>query len=173
MLSRDPNFRRIKLKARGLGGSATYWRGPDHLLIVTQDGYTERYRRIYFRDIQAVLIRRTSTWIWVMVCLITTLIVLGILPITVGNTIGYWFGGINLAIWSAFLTFHLIAGPTCGCRLVTAVQNRDLPHLSRWKQASRLFDALQPEVNRAQGRIAEAPPAPTVESPPPAAATTP
>ncbi len=172
MLSRDPNFRRVKLKARGLGGSATYWLGPDHLLIVTQDGYSERYRRIYFRDIQAVLIRRTSTWIWVMVILLGMLVVLGILPLTVGDTIGLWLGGINLGIWSAFLTFHLIAGPTCGCRLVTAVQNRDLPHLNRWKQAGRLLDALLPEVHRAQGRTTVAP-APTLESLPPDAATTP
>jgi hypothetical protein len=172
MLSRDPQFRRIKLKARGLGGSATYWLGPDHLLIVAQDGYSERYRRIYFRDIQAVLIRRTSTWIWILVFLIGMLVVLGILPLTVGDTIGYWLGGINLGLWSAFLTVHLIAGPTCGCRLVTAVQNRDLPHLNRWKQAGRLLDALLPEVNRAQGRTSVAP-TPTVESPPAGAAPTP
>ena len=37
MLSQDPQFRKIKIKARGVGGSATYWLGPDHLLIVTQD----------------------------------------------------------------------------------------------------------------------------------------
>lgn len=172
MLSRDPQFRSVKLKARGLGGSATYWLGPDHLLIVTQDGYSERYRRIYFRDIQAVLIRRTSTWIWIMVFLIGMLVVLGILPLTVGDPIGYWLGGINLGLWSAFLTLHLIAGPTCGCRLVTAVQNRDLPHLNRWKQAGRLLDALLPEVNRAQGRTIVAP-APTSENPPPDAAATP
>ncbi len=49
MLSKDPQFRKIKIKSRGVGGSATYWLGPDHLLIVTQDGYNERYRRIYYR----------------------------------------------------------------------------------------------------------------------------
>lgn len=164
MLSQDPQFRKIKIKSRGVGGSATYWLGPDHLLIVTQDGYNERYRRIYYRDIQAVVIRRTSTWIWITVVLIGILIVMGLLPLTSGDVFGLWFGGINLGIWTTFLILHLVGGPSCGCRLVTAVQNRDLPHINHWKQASRLVGELQAEVNRVQRRPAE-PSAPLATEP--------
>jgi hypothetical protein len=153
ILSKDPQFQKVRLGARGFGGSATYWLGPDHLLIVTQDGYTERYRRIYYRDIQALVIRRTATWIWITVMLIGALIVLGVLPLSIGDAIGLWMGGINIGIWGTFLAIHLIAGPTCGLRLITAVQNRDLPHINRWKQAERLVNALQAEVNRVQQRV--------------------
>lgn len=156
MLSQDPQFRKIKLKARGLGGSATYWLGPDHLLIVTQDGYSERYRRIYYRDIQALMIRRTSTWLWISAVLIGMLILMGLLPLTSGDVVGLWFGGINLGLWTIFLLCHLVSGPTCGCRLVTAVQNRDLPHVNHWKHASRLLAELQAEVNRVQRKPADA-----------------
>ena len=167
MLSKDPQFRKIKIKSRGVGGGATYWLGPDHLLIVTQDGYHERYRRIYYRDIQALVIRRTSTWLWITVVLIGMLILMGMLPLTIGDVFGLWFGGINLGIWTTFLIFHLVGGPSCGCRLVTAVQNRDLPHLNRWKRASRLVDELQAEVNRVQRSPAAAttPPAPENAAP--------
>lgn len=164
MLSRDPQFRKLKIKARSAGGSATYWLGPDHLLIVTVDGYNERYRRIYFRDVQAIIIRRTSTWIWMAVVMSLLLILAGILPISTGQLEGYIFGGIMITVVGVILVAHLIAGPTCGCRVVTAVQNRDLPHLNRWKPASRLLEALQAEVNRVQQPAAQATSSDAVET---------
>ena len=39
----------------------TVWLGRDHLLLVSRAGYTENYKRFYFRDIQAIIIRKTVT----------------------------------------------------------------------------------------------------------------
>ena len=39
----------------------TVWMARDHLLLVSRTGYTETYKRFYFRDIQAVIIRKTAT----------------------------------------------------------------------------------------------------------------
>ncbi|MBI1177329.1 hypothetical protein GC207_07805 [bacterium] len=150
MLSKDPQFRKLKIRGAGLIGSASYWLAPDHLLIVTIDGYTERYRRIYFRDIQAIIIRRTSTWIWLTVALSALTIVAGILPMSTGEIEGLISGGIMVAGFGSGLAFNLIAGPTCSCRIVTAVQNRDLPHINRWRKANRLLEALQNEISRVQ-----------------------
>ena len=36
------------------------WLGGDHLLCVSGPGYTEEYRRFYYRDIQAIITRRTA-----------------------------------------------------------------------------------------------------------------
>src|SRR3990172_8730879 len=36
------------------------WLGEDHLLHVMNRGYTEEYKRFYYRDIQAVLVRQTG-----------------------------------------------------------------------------------------------------------------
>ncbi len=38
----------------------TLWMGADHLLLVDRTGYTESYKRFYFADIQAIVVRRTS-----------------------------------------------------------------------------------------------------------------
>src|SRR5436305_8222975 len=43
-------------------GSSSLWLGKDHLLCIDTTGYTETYKRFYFRDIQAIVIRRTESW---------------------------------------------------------------------------------------------------------------
>src|SRR5208283_5906459 len=47
---------------------SSLWLGDDHLLFVECTGYTETYKRFYFRDIQAITIRKTTThavWNWI------------------------------------------------------------------------------------------------------------
>src|SRR5260370_609573 len=39
------------------------WQGRDHLLMVASSGFTESYQRFFFRDVQAVVVRRTSAGI--------------------------------------------------------------------------------------------------------------
>src|SRR5436853_630040 len=35
------------------------WQGEEHLLLVESDGYREYYKRFNYRDIQAVILRKT------------------------------------------------------------------------------------------------------------------
>src|SRR5947208_2826726 len=44
-------------------GKCCLWLAPDHLLAVETSGYTENYRRFFFRDIQAFTIQRTNHWL--------------------------------------------------------------------------------------------------------------
>ncbi|HAV61888.1 MAG TPA: hypothetical protein DCY13_05945, partial [Verrucomicrobiales bacterium] len=99
MLKDDPNYRRLKLRTTGILSSASYWMGKDHLLIVVLDGYRENYRRIYFRDIQSILLRRTNGWLFFGAGCLLMALLLGALPLSAGDAVGYWMGGINLAIW--------------------------------------------------------------------------
>ena len=43
--------------------SSNLWLGKDHLLLVESNGYSERYKRFYFKDIQALIIRKTKVGI--------------------------------------------------------------------------------------------------------------
>src|SRR5213082_404842 len=45
-------------------GNSSLWLGKDHLLCIDTSGYTENYKRFYFRDIQALLIRKTGRRKW-------------------------------------------------------------------------------------------------------------
>jgi hypothetical protein len=59
----------------------TVWMARDHLLLISRTGYTETYKRFYFRDIQAVIIRKTATaFVWNIVLMILALasILLGV-----------------------------------------------------------------------------------------------
>ena len=58
MNSPAPPYR--KLPGRGLGwaGFARLWIAEDHLLEVNSLLFTERYRRFFFKDISALVIRR-------------------------------------------------------------------------------------------------------------------
>ena len=49
---------------------SSLWLGKDHLLCVDSSGYTETYKRFYFRDIQAVTLvatKRRDIWNGVLV----------------------------------------------------------------------------------------------------------
>src|SRR5438045_8577020 len=41
-------------------GRSSLWLGKDHLLSIESTGYTENYKRLYFRDIQGICIRKTE-----------------------------------------------------------------------------------------------------------------
>src|SRR2546421_4946865 len=42
--------------------SSSLWLGKDHVLLIESNGYSEGYKRFYFKDIQALIIRKTQTW---------------------------------------------------------------------------------------------------------------
>src|SRR5437660_10422801 len=51
-----------RLPGRGLVAAqrVQLYQGADHLLQVASTGYSESYRRFYFRDIQAITIQKTQ-----------------------------------------------------------------------------------------------------------------
>src|SRR5215216_1524080 len=64
MLRNDHQYRRLKVSARGSIVSASYWLGPDQLLVVQTSGFSEQYQRFAFNDIQALIIRGTDAQRW-------------------------------------------------------------------------------------------------------------
>ncbi|MCI0746927.1 MAG: hypothetical protein L0Y58_16110, partial [Verrucomicrobia subdivision 3 bacterium] len=59
-MARAPKIYR-KLPGHGatLSHRVRLYLGPDHLLQVSSTGFTETYRRFYFRDMQSITIRTT------------------------------------------------------------------------------------------------------------------
>ena len=130
------------------------WLGPDHVLCVETEGYTESYKRFYFRDIQAITLRKTARWLVLAVStgLMTGLfgfIVLAVDTIEVKSVFGI-IGGV-CAI--PFL-LNFLYGPTCACQLRTAVQTEDIPSMGRIRRARKVIARLRPLIAKAQGQIA-------------------
>src|SRR5690349_19709098 len=123
-------YRRLPGTGSGAFEQVRLYLGPDHLLLVSSSGYTESYKRFYFRDIQAITVRasaRGKVWngIWGLLTLSAAAIALQV-------------GGVAFVVWLSIagiffllLAIHFSYGPTCICHIQTAVQTRPLPSLNR------------------------------------------
>ncbi|HMK49586.1 MAG TPA: hypothetical protein VK435_06005 [Thermodesulfovibrionales bacterium] len=152
-----------KLPGRGLkkGGTALIVRtrarlymGKNHLLCVYNTGYTEDYKRFYYKDIQALVTCRTSRGK-------TLNIVFGALTafhVLVTMLIGSPWNIISSSIAGLFLLLllaNIFRGPTSKAYLLTAVTMEDLPSLCRMKNALKVLELLRPVIEAAQGKLSK------------------
>jgi len=133
----------------------TLWLAQDHLLAVDWHGYSEEYKRFYFRDIQAITLRRTHrTTIVSLILLLVLALIAGIALLVENESPGSWPGflvpGAVFAIW---LVIHLLLGPSCRTHLRTAVHDQMLPSLNRVRVARGVVARLQPLIAAAQGEV--------------------
>lgn len=158
----EPAAKYIKLPGRGRRGSALFsyarsrlWLGEDHLLNVDFTVASEEYRRFYFRDIEAFVIRRTGGrqgWNWFFGVM---------LALTAGPFLAAWNsqgeGGfliaalVSLALWGTLILVNSLRGATCQTHIRTAVQLEQLPSLGRLPMARRVLERVQPLIVAAQG----------------------
>lgn len=134
----------------------------DHLLCVDAAWYTENYKRFYYRDIQAFIVRPTLHWlvgnlVW------GALLAFSSLPTIVllreGSPGGYFFLGLNVILLIGLIV-HLALGRTCDCYLQTAVQTENLPPLRRIRSANKALAKLAERIAAAQPPLATDPPPP-------------
>jgi hypothetical protein len=135
----------------GVGAiQATLWLGPDHLLVRDSVyGVSESYKRFYFQDIEAIIVRKTPRW------LIWNIIWAALAAISLGwYALPGWRDVPLLATAGCFLLGLLVnalLGPTCVTHLRTAVQKEELPPLNRLRKARRVLGTLLPVIAERQG----------------------
>ncbi len=130
------------------------WLGKDHLLYLeNRAGYTESYKRFYYRDIQAFILGKTqSGLIWNLV--LGLLFLLCALPaVMVHDTVGKAFLIFLAFVFGIILLIHWLYGPTCVCYIKTAVQTEELPSLSRLPRALKVIERLRSRIAEAQGEL--------------------
>jgi hypothetical protein len=140
------------------------WLGDDHLLLLETSGFTENYKRFYFRDIQTITVQETGrgrVWNIILgsILLLSTFVMFLTWP---SGAPARWNGGafageIALAtvmfISGVFLLVGLVAGPTCKTYLRTAVQTEELAALCRVRQTRKIMDKIRQLMVAAQGQI--------------------
>jgi hypothetical protein len=137
---------------------SSLWLGDDHLLCVDSSGFSETYKRFYFRDIQGIVISETNRrTIWNAVLILPAVFALAGLMMNafqprqnIGATIAW---SIVAAIFLVPFVINNILGATCACQLRTAVQIEELPSLSRVRQARKVLEKIRPFVTAAQGQL--------------------
>jgi hypothetical protein len=152
-----------KLPGRGLrravfAVSATrcrLWLAADHLLAVDYTIASEEYRRFYFRDIEAFIVRRTAqrqVWNWILLALLLLTAVPFFVAWRSEGSGGFLITALIVAgFWSLLLLINTLRGPTCQTHIRTAVQLEQLPSLSRLPVARRVLRLVQPLIVEAQG----------------------
>ncbi len=135
---------------------SSLWLGPDHLLRVNSNGYTETYKRFYFSDIQLIIVQETKRRVvWNAILAVPLLICLvGLVTCQMSGehniaAIITWL--VLFAIISFFLLINNLLGTGCVCYLRTAVQIESLPSLCRVPKTRRVLDKIRPLIVTAQG----------------------
>jgi hypothetical protein len=162
----EPKYQRLtrerapgKLAVTSLSRSSL-WLGSDHLLFVESNGYTENYKRFYFRDIQAITMRMTrARSVWNLILIPPMVICLACCDYS-ALAAGAPGPGTIVALCLAFFVFGIplllnnLFGTSCAGQIRTAVQSEDLPSLRRVRQTHRVLGKILPLIAAAQGQLA-------------------
>ena len=154
----EKEYRRLtrpRLRYKGVARATTrssLWLGKDHVLSIEATNFTERYRRFYFRDIQAILIRRTKrrmTWNWILLVLLIPALFVANAARTAGGG-PQILAAMFLLIVVVPLIFNNVLGPTCAVYFRTAVQIEEVPSLSRIRRSRKTIERLRPLITAVQ-----------------------
>jgi hypothetical protein len=116
---------------------------PDHLLVVQSTGYTEEYKRIFFRDIRSVDVRKTNGQVRSAVISAILTLLLALLYFVKVPVIAVTLFCAPFLVW--FL-INLFRGPTCECYISTNVQTLKLPAPRRVKKVATLIEFLRAQT---------------------------
>lgn len=140
-----------------LGSYTKLYRGEDHLLQVTSVTFSERYKRFYFRDIQALTVVRTAAWlIWAGLAGFIALLLL-VITVAVNDPVGRVVSGSGAGVFVLVVLSQLLRGPTCRCCVQTAVQTERIPSLNRERKTRQVLESLRPLIEAVQGPLTESP----------------
>ena len=149
-------------------GVAKLWAHKDYLLAVTTYFGVETYRRYFFRDIQALMIRRTKARFWWNLAFGVCAALLGLVGLLfwllsrqIGNnpamTTGWTvFASIVSGIGGIFLIaliWNSLRGPTCVLVAQMATGPQPLPGVTRVGPARKILERVTPQILEAQSTV--------------------
>lgn len=147
---------RIPGKDCGLYRRRTLWMGDDHLLLVESSGFTERYQRLHFKDMQAVIIHETTRMRDLNV-MFAALAFLSATPALIHLDFPHsplsLAGMVLSVLFLIALLVNMLRGPTCACSVQMPLATHELPTLRLHKDVETLLDRLKPQVEKIQGRL--------------------
>lgn len=145
---------RLPGKKRGFIRYWTLWLGTDHLLAVESSMGQERYKRFYFKDIQALIAaraRHSKTRSIVSAALFILFALPLILRPLSFSTLAIVLSTLAAAIALIFFLIDLIKGLSCVCLIQTPVAVHALPSLNRMKYIEKVLPVVRSKVEAFQG----------------------
>ena len=153
-MARIPRLYQKLVGWRGSVGSRfSLWLGEGHVLLAEANMMTERYQRVWLRDIQGFLVRPSREARWVTAVGAGLVVLFAVLANTLSNreiSVMFW---VFAAMSAPILLYGLVSARTCRFYVVTAVQRTEWPNVARRRKARKLLARLEPlirEIQRAE-----------------------
>jgi hypothetical protein len=134
---------------------SSLWLGDDHILCLDSTGFSEEFKRFYFKDIQVIGMRTTRRrldWniaLGILLALVLAEFVFGAEPFSAWSITM----GIAGTLLASLLIINNVLGPTCNVYIQTAVQVEALPSLSRVGRLRKFLNRIRPLIATAQGTL--------------------
>ena len=145
-------YKKLSRYYRGMSGYSRLWLAEDHVLLVTSSGYKEEYRRFFFADIQALIVRITRWGKGLNWTFGASALVFGMLGFTAAAE-GALFLWIVAAACAMAVGINTALGPTCSVYIQTAIARHPLEPLRRFSQAKKVIARVSPLIQSAQGTL--------------------
>lgn len=135
--------------------SCSLWLGPDHLLKVERSATRETYKRFFYRDIQSILLEKSSRLRTLATFNGIALVLMLILAALINrfSLNGAIFCGVCALPFAIGIAVNFVLGPTCETVLVTAVGTERLSSLGRIARAVPTIQQVTAEVEKTQGTM--------------------
>ena len=154
---KEKEYKRLPGTGRKIYGTFSLWLGKDHLLHIERRGYSEYYKRFYFRDIQALILKKTDrmmVWNFIFGIFLFIFGLIFVIQLISGPGIASTIILLLLlGLFTLLLVINCYRGSTCECYLKTAVQTENLLSLNRVKRYHHVLKILEPLILDAQNDI--------------------
>lgn len=160
MKPRETPYRRLPGRSFNLMHWDTAWIADDHVLAVRAMPGGDEYRRFFFRDIEAIIVRPTRARMWINV----VLAVLGfssLYPVVFLMSSQPWdrafaYTAVFAIVPLVVAVINTARGATCEVRIQTAVQAERVMAWSRTRRAQQVLMQVRPLILAAQQPVSDA-----------------
>lgn len=156
MSESNTSYERIRGKGRDNlfhGSTVRMFLGLDHLLQISTAEYRETYRRYYYRDIQAIVVRHSNYRLYANIIMGSIFVLLALAgSATLGNVISIVFYCLA-AIMAVALIDSNVRGASVIVFLRTAVGSDRLHSLNHERVAQLFLERIRPRIEAAQADL--------------------
>ena len=145
-------YRKFSGRRGGLAAYSSIWLAVDHMLVCEDSLFIERYKRFYFKDIQALTVKKTDkSFIVDLVFFVLTMASFWFLAHAAKGWNIFW--GIIAALFFFNLVINIFKGQNCKVFVQTAVQEEELKGLDRVKKFEKFLKMIRPLIQSFQGEM--------------------
>lgn len=150
-MTAQPDFK-YKRVVRFKGGftRSSFYVGDDHFLMVSNQHFSEDYRRFYFNEIEGVTARKTTRGRNLTI-LFSILLALTAIPAFFSSQDGMITLLIIASMPLALLVANLVLGPTVECMIRTTASQETIPMVSRLRRYKKFLTKVCPYIESSQG----------------------